>query len=166
MVPPSGAAPGAGTAPPGATPGAGGPAATPARPMSAAFPAAEPMTSAPTAASASAPAATGGSPAPTVSASPTGQSAQGTVTVTPTTIVLTPLLGGSLRLTAGAAAVTWSISEPASLVGELSVVPAAGTLAAGQSVTVTITVSGLASLDTRLTVSPGGQRVTVLLGVG
>jgi hypothetical protein len=31
---------------------------------------------------------------------------------------------------------------------------------------VTITVTGLASLDADLTVSPGGEQVTVLLGVG
>ena len=86
--------------------------------------------------------------------------------VAPTSIVLTPLLGGSITLTAVGGPVTWSVSEPASLLGRLSVAPAAGTLADGQSVTVAIAVSGLASLDTRLTVSPGGQQVTVVLGLG
>jgi hypothetical protein len=33
-------------------------------------------------------------------------------------------------------------------------------------VTVTITVQGLVSLLTRLTVSPGGQQITVVLGLG
>jgi hypothetical protein len=80
--------------------------------------------------------------------------------------VLTPLLGSSLTLAAENGPVSWSISEPASLLGQLVVSPASGTLAAGQSVRVTISVSGLASLDTALTVNPGDQRVTVLLGVG
>jgi hypothetical protein len=77
-----------------------------------------------------------------------------------------PLLGGSTTLTAENGPVTWSISEPASLIGSLNVTPSSGTLAAGQSVTVTITVQGLVSLLTRLTVSPGGQQITVVLGLG
>ena len=56
--------------------------------------------------------------------------------------------------------------QSASLLGELIVSPGSGTLAAGQSTTVSISVSGLASLDTTLTVNPGGQPVTVVLGVG
>jgi hypothetical protein len=79
--------------------------------------------------------------------------------------VLTPLLGSTLTLTADGGPVNWSISEPASLLGELDVSPSSGTLRAGQSAQVTITVSGLASLDTQLTVSPGGQAVTVVLGL-
>jgi len=86
--------------------------------------------------------------------------------VTPTSIVLTPVLGSTLTLTAENGPVSWSISEPSSLLGELTVAPASGYLAANQSVQVTITVSGLASLDTRLTVSPGGQQVSVVLGLG
>jgi RNA polymerase sigma factor (sigma-70 family) len=101
------------------------------------------------------------SPTPT----PTGKPAAGTLSVTPVSIVLTPLLGSTLTLTAEGGPVNWSISEPASLLGELDVSPSSGTLSAGQSTQVTITVSGLASLDTQLTVSPGGQAVTVLLGL-
>ena len=44
--------------------------------------------------------------------------------------------------------------------------PASGTLNAGDSATVTITVTGLVTLDTQLIVEPGGQQVTVLLGLG
>jgi hypothetical protein len=58
------------------------------------------------------------------------------------------------------------ITEPASLIGKLTVWPASGILSAGDSVTVIITVTGLATLDARLIVSPGGQQVTVLLGLG
>jgi hypothetical protein len=38
-----------------------------------------------------------------------------------------------------------------------------GTLESGQSATVSVTVSGLASVDSTLTVDPGGISVTVLL---
>jgi RNA polymerase sigma factor (sigma-70 family) len=90
----------------------------------------------------------------------------GTLSVSPTTVLLSPLLGGSLTLTASGGPVSWSIAEPASLLGELTVTPASGTLGANSSVTVAITVSGLVSLDTQLTVQPGGQAVTVVLGLG
>ena len=86
--------------------------------------------------------------------------------MSPTTVLLSPLLGGSLTLTASGGPVSWSISEPFSLLGELTVSPASGTLSAGSSVTVTISVRGLASVDSQLTVSPGGQLVTVVLGLG
>jgi hypothetical protein len=62
--------------------------------------------------------------------------------------------------------VTWSVTEPSSLLGALSVSQSSGTLAAGQSETVTLTVSDLASLDTTLTVDPGNISITVLLGLG
>jgi RNA polymerase sigma factor (sigma-70 family) len=105
------------------------------------------------------------SASPTPTPTPSGQPTAGTVSVTPARIVLTPLLGSTLTLTAEGGPVNWSISEPASLLGELDVSPSSGTLSAGQSTQVTITVSGLASLDTQLTVSPGGQTVTVVLGL-
>ena len=106
--------------------------------------------------------------APSTSAPPVSFAppAPGTLSVSPTTVVLTPLLGSSLTLTARDGPVSWSISEPASLLGELVLAPSSGTLTAGQSVQVSISVSGLVSLDTTLTVNPGGQQVTVLLGVG
>jgi hypothetical protein len=84
--------------------------------------------------------------------------------VSPATIVLTPLLGSSLTITAHGGPVSWSISQPASLIGKLSVSQSAGTLRAGQSVTVTITTS-LASLDSHITVSPGGLQVAVVVGL-
>ena len=79
--------------------------------------------------------------------------------------MVTPLLGSTLTLTAAGGPVSWSISGPASVLGELNVSPTSGTLSAGQSTQVTITVNGVASLDTQLTISPGGQPVTVLLGL-
>jgi RNA polymerase sigma factor (sigma-70 family) len=110
------------------------------------------------------PATTAGTP--TATATPAGLLAAGTLAVSPTTVVLAPLLGGSLTLTATGGPVSWSVSEPASLLGELTVSPLSGTLSAGASVTVTITVAALVSLDTQLKVQPGGQAVTVLLGLG
>jgi hypothetical protein len=115
----------------------------------------------------------GTSPAPSRSTTPasTPSSAPppprpGTLSVTPTSILLSPVTGGSLTLTASGGPVSWSVTEPSSLIGRLTVVPSAGTLASGQSVTVSLSVSGLASVDSSLTVSPGGTTVTVLLGVG
>ena len=111
-------------------------------------------------------AAPSSSPPPSSSSPPVQAPAAGTLSVSPGTVVLTPLLGSSITLTAEGGPVSWSVSEPASLLGELIVSPSSGTLAAGQSVTVSISVSGLASLDTTLTVNPGGHPVTVVLGVG
>jgi RNA polymerase sigma factor (sigma-70 family) len=105
-------------------------------------------------------------PSPTPSPGTTSAQTQGTLSVSPSTVALTLSAGGTITLTAENGPVSWSIAEPSSLLGELNVAPASGTLAAGQSTQVTISVSGLASLDTKLTVSPGGEQVTVLLGVG
>ena len=52
---------------------------------------------------------------------------RGTLTVSPRTVLLSPLLGGSLTLTASGGPVAWTITEPASLIGELTVLPASGT---------------------------------------
>jgi RNA polymerase sigma factor (sigma-70 family) len=144
------------------TPSAGGSLAAAGGAPSSSSPGA-PASSAPAAAPSTAPASSAPEPS---SSSPAPSSAAGTLTVSPTTVVLTPLLGSTLTLTAENGPVSWSISEPGSLLGELNVSPASGTLAAGQSVQVPISVSGLASLDTTLTVNPGGQAVTVVLGLG
>jgi RNA polymerase sigma factor (sigma-70 family) len=125
-------------------------------------------TAAPTAApspSATSSTSAAASPAPSPGTTSTPVS-QGTLSVSPSTVALTLSDSGTITLTAENGPVSWSIAEPSSLLGELTVAPAAGTLEAGQSTQVTITVSGLASLDTQLTVSPGDQQVTVLLGVG
>ena len=116
------------------------------------------------------PAASTGALTLTLTVSPTtlasGSPIAGTLTVSPTTVLLSPLLGGTLTLTASGGPVSWSISEPASLLGKLTVNPSLGTLSAGGTVTVTMAVAGLTSLDTQLTVQPGGQPVTLLLGHG
>jgi RNA polymerase sigma factor (sigma-70 family) len=143
-----------------ATPTSGAPSSSPAAPP--------PSSSSPTApppSSSSAAAPPPSSSPPPTSSPPVQAPAQGTLTVSPSTVVLTPLLGSSITLTAEGGPVSWSISEPASLLGELIVSPSSGTLEAGQSTTVSISVSGLASLDTTLTVNPGSHPVTVVLGL-
>jgi hypothetical protein len=78
--------------------------------------------------------------------------------------VLDPRHGGSLTLTAGGdGPVAWSISEPDWLAGKVNVMPMSGTLSAGDSVTVAITVAERVWHDTELTVQSGGQTVTVTL---
>jgi hypothetical protein len=103
---------------------------------------------------------------PTVIVSTGGPAGAATLSVSPTTVLLSPLLGGSLTLTASGGPVSWSVSEPASLLGKLIVSPTSGTLSADGKATVTIAVAGLASVDTQLTMEPGGQVVTVVLGLG
>jgi len=57
--------------------------------------------------------------------------------------------------------VSWSISVPSGLLGSVAVSQQSGTLEAGQSTTITVTGTGLASVDSQLTISPGDQTVTV-----
>jgi hypothetical protein len=106
--------------------------------------------------------------------------------VTPTTI-LVGLNGSTLTLKASDGSVNWSITESSSLIGHVTVSPAAGTLASGQSTTVTVSASSLlgglraaavadgggggggggggACVDCTLTVNPGGITVTVVLDI-
>jgi len=121
-------------------------------------------TAPPTAASSS-----GRSPSPTSPAPSTRTSssapAQGTLAVSTTTILLSPLTGSSITLTASGGPVSWSVSESASLLGDLTVTPTSGTLAAGQSTSIEVSAGTLASLDSQITINPGGHEVTVLVGV-
>jgi RNA polymerase sigma factor (sigma-70 family) len=96
---------------------------------------------------------------------PPTSAAPGTLSVSPTTVVLSLLGGTDVTITAAGGPVNWSVSEPSSLIGSLNVSPSSGTLRAGQSATIVITVSGLASVDTTLSVNPGGHAITVVLGV-
>jgi RNA polymerase sigma factor (sigma-70 family) len=141
----------------------GGPASRPAAGGGAAGPTATPSSAGP------AGGGTGSQP-PTTTASATTTAlatlSPGTLAASPKTVLLSPVLGGSLTITANGGPVGWTITEPVSLIGKLTVSPASGILSAGDSATVTITVTGLITLDTHLIVSPGGQQVTVLLGLG
>ncbi|MGH3192315.1 MAG: hypothetical protein ACRDOL_34720 [Streptosporangiaceae bacterium] len=85
--------------------------------------------------------------------------------MSPTTVLLSPLLGGSITISASGGPVNWSVAESGSLVGKLTIAPSSGSLASGGSTSVSVSASGLASLDSQITVNPGGHQVTVLLGV-
>jgi hypothetical protein len=91
------------------------------------------------------------------------------VTVSPSLLILASVLGGpatgTLTLTAASGALThYAVTIPSSLLGRLSVSPSSGSIAPGQSTQVTVTVVGLLSVDTQITVTPGGHSITVLLG--
>ncbi|HWG01161.1 MAG TPA: hypothetical protein VG164_04855, partial [Trebonia sp.] len=107
------------------------------------------------------------SSSPTQSGSPSasGNATAGTLSVSRSAITLAVAGSSTITLTAEGGPVHWSISVPSGLLGNVSVSQSAGSLAAGQSVQVTVTVSGLLTLDSQLTISPGNEKVTVLLGL-
>lgn len=103
------------------------------------------------------------SSAPPSSAPP----AAGTLTVTPTSVQLLDLGStAAIKLTAQGGPVNWSISASSTLLGAVTLSAMHGSLASGQSTTVTIKVATLLSLATTLKVSPGNIPVTVVLGLG
>ena len=57
----------------------------------------------------------------------------------------------------------WSVSEPAGLEKKVVVAPMSGTLAAGQTATVSVTVPGPGKPRVHLTFVPGGAIVTVVI---
>jgi RNA polymerase sigma factor (sigma-70 family) len=117
--------------------------------------AAAPTTVPTTAAAVAAPAATASVPATTEEAP-----AAGTLGVSTTTVLLAALGAGSVTLTASGGPVSWSISASSGL----SVAQSSGTLAAGGSVTVTVSSTSLVTLGGQLTVEPGDHQVTVVIG--
>ncbi len=92
------------------------------------------------------------------------------MTASPRTLDLVTADGtasGKLTITADGGPVSdYSITVGPALAGKLTVSPSAGALAAGKSVTVTVTSTSLVALDGQLTVKPGGQTVTVVLSIG
>jgi DNA-directed RNA polymerase specialized sigma24 family protein len=106
------------------------------------------------------------SPSPSPSSSP--PPAPGTLAATPAKLVLTAVKGtaasGTFLLTADGGPVDdFTIHSPRA---KVTVSPSAGSLpSAGSWVSVTVTVKSLVSLDTRLTVDPGGLVITVVLTV-
>lgn len=76
-------------------------------------------------------------------------------------VAVTGLPTGTFTLSAQGGPVTsYSISGGG---GQVTVTPSSGTIAAGGSVTITVTATSLIAIDTKLTINPGGQTVTVLL---
>jgi RNA polymerase sigma factor (sigma-70 family) len=103
-------------------------------------------------------------PTPIVSVTLRAPVLAGSLSVSPSSVSLSALVGGTLTLTANGGPVSWSIAQPTCLLGLLTVTPSSGTLAAGQSVTVQLSVSLFSALTTTLTVSPGNQIVNLLIG--
>ena len=87
----------------------------------------------------------------------------GTLSVSPSTLVLAPPASGSITLTAFGGAVNWSVSEPPGLEKKVVVAPMSGTLAAGQTAAVSVTVRGPGKPRVHLRFSPGGATVTVMI---
>jgi hypothetical protein len=88
----------------------------------------------------------------------------GTLSVSPATLDVAPPGGGSITLTASGGTVNWSVSEPPGLEKKVVVAPMSGTLAAGQTAAVSVTVRGQGKPRVHLTFVPGGAIVTVVIG--
>jgi hypothetical protein len=115
-----------------------------------------------TSGSSSAPTSPASSSVPAASSAP--PAVQGTLTVSLSRLVLVAVNGhgvGTFTLTARGGPVSYTISAAA----DLTISPGSGSLAAGASTTITVTSSSLISLDEQLTVSPGGNTVTVVLNI-
>jgi RNA polymerase sigma factor (sigma-70 family) len=112
------------------------------------------------------PSATGTSPPPASSAAPPGS---GTLSSSTGRLELASVKGtaiGKFTLTArGGPVRAYSITAGSALAGRISVSPASGSLAAGASVTITVTSKSLVALDGKLTVNPGGLTITVVLSI-
>jgi hypothetical protein len=105
--------------------------------------------------------ASASAPATTAPATPP---ATGTLSVNPTTLDVTPPAVGTITLSASGGGVDWTIREPPGLTKKVVVSPMSGTLAAGTTATVRVTVKGPGKPHVHLVVNPGGTTVTVVVG--
>jgi len=106
------------------------------------------------------PAATSPAAASTSLSEPPGA---GTLSVSPATLDVASPGSASITLTASGGVVTWSVSEPPGLENKVVVAPMSGTLAAGETTTITVTVAGPGKPRVHLTFSPAGATVTVVI---
>jgi len=120
------------------------------------------VTAAPSSARASS-AGTSPSASASTSTSTSDSPGAGTLSVSPATLNVAPPASGSITLTASGGAVNWSVSEPPGLEKKVVVAPMSGTLAAGQTTTLTVTVQGSGKPRVHLTFSPSGAIVTVVI---
>jgi RNA polymerase sigma factor (sigma-70 family) len=104
------------------------------------------------------------SPSASASATVTSPPATGVLRLSPTTLDVVPPATGTITLTAVGGPVDWTIREPPGLTRKVAVSPMSGTLAAGATTTVTVTVNGPGKPHVHLTFSPGGTTVTVVVG--
>jgi RNA polymerase sigma factor (sigma-70 family) len=105
---------------------------------------------------------TPGRTSPSPSPSPSPPPSPGTLAVSPGSVTLSGTPGtASFTITASGGTVSYSIANPDP--ADLAVSPLTGTLSAGQSATVSVTMTGAGlAAETDLTVSPGGLTVAVL----
>ena len=100
------------------------------------------------------------SPSAVVTTEPT----TGTLSVSPATINIVPPAVSTITLSASGGPVDWTIQEPPGLTRKVIVSPMSGTLAAGATTTVSVTVSGPGKMHVHLVINPGGAAVTVVVG--
>lgn len=94
--------------------------------------------------------------------------APGTLALSTGTLRLVSVKGvatAKFTLTAQGGPVSYSVTPGGALAGSMTVTPSAGTLAAGASVTITVTSTSLVALDGQLTVNPGGHTIAVVLSI-
>src|SRR6185312_8002108 len=103
------------------------------------------------------------SPSPSPSTSTSDAAGAGTLSVSPSTLDLAPPASGSITLTASGGTVNWPVSEPAGLGKKVVVAPMSGTLAAGQTAAISVTVPGPGKPRVHLRFTPGGAIVTVVI---
>ncbi len=125
----------------------------------------------PSSAAASSPGPTAPAPASSPPASASAQASpsvvvQGSLVVSLSELKLVAITGlptGTFTLTAkGGPVSNYSITGGA---GQLTVSPSSGSIASGDSVTITVKPTSLIALNTQLTINPGGQVVTVLVTI-
>ena len=85
----------------------------------------------------------------------------GTLTVSPATLEVSPPNSGTITLTASGGPVSWTVSEPPGMEKKVVVAPMSGSLPAGGTATITVTLEGSGKPTVHLTFSPGGATVTV-----
>ena len=105
----------------------------------------------------------GVNPSPSPSVSTSDAPGAGTLSVSPSTLDLAPPASGSITLTASGGTVNWSVSEPAGLEKKVVVAPMSGTLAAGQTAAISVTVQGPGKPRVHLRFTPDGAIVTVVI---
>jgi hypothetical protein len=86
------------------------------------------------------------------------------VSVFPSTLTLTPQATSTFTITAHGGPVSWSLTGPAGLQNTIAVSQSSGNLQPGQSATVTIAEVSVLTANSQLTVSPGGEVITLLAG--
>jgi RNA polymerase sigma factor (sigma-70 family) len=115
------------------------------------------------------PSSSPGETAPSVSASASASESPadtaGTLTVSPATLDITSPGTASITLTASGGRVDWSVSVPAGTTkkDDIVVTPTSGTLGAGGTIVVTVTVDSATKLKVKLTFSPGDEVVKVVV---